>query len=432
MRRVSVPVALLVLLGSLGLLLSKYRAVPFHSDESGWISAGNHYADLLLRFEFNEERWRCPECTTFGEMNLQLGKLLIGIPQRLLYNQSDPFFGIYRTEKTLAWNQFQGLVPSDEALFQARVFSCVFGALCVTLLFLLGASVSPWVGLGAVVLLLGTGFFRDIACKALTDIHFNVFLLVVAGCVLLYAAARSARRAFVLSIVCGVATGLACSIKITGIVVGTGIYTIGLFYSHRVWRPSIRSCIARWTAFFGSAVAVIYLLNPVFWPSVEIRGGFPVVTRVSNLLEFPRLFPRWKAYQETIAKGGSPLVRSDRVVIVRHGYGGDKIRKFHTDAFVSTASFSVEWVLLVVGLVFCVRRTVVSWQRREFDPAVLFLVSFVVNYLLVFVFQPVNFQRYFLPFLIPSKLISALGVLEVARIVAKRAVRPSTESRPSS
>ncbi|HSN76653.1 MAG TPA: hypothetical protein VL334_16400 [Anaerolineae bacterium] len=59
------------------------RAPLFNGDESGWISAGFHYADLLLSGDFSREVWECRDCGAWGSLNPHLGKLLIGVPLAL-------------------------------------------------------------------------------------------------------------------------------------------------------------------------------------------------------------------------------------------------------------------------------------------------------------------------------------------------------------
>ena len=75
--------ALVVALISAFVLFSRVDKTEFHSDESGWISAGRYYTDLLWRCDFEWEKWECEACDGWGSLNMQLGKWLIGIPLEL-------------------------------------------------------------------------------------------------------------------------------------------------------------------------------------------------------------------------------------------------------------------------------------------------------------------------------------------------------------
>ncbi len=78
-------VRIICLLGLVSLLsgyvlLGKMKTTPFHGDESGWISAGYYYTDLLLNHDFDWAKWRCAQCGDWGSsLTMPLGKWMIGV-----------------------------------------------------------------------------------------------------------------------------------------------------------------------------------------------------------------------------------------------------------------------------------------------------------------------------------------------------------------
>ena len=50
---------------------------PFDGDETGWISSGVYYTDLLLARDFAWEKWQCRACGPWGGLNMPLGKWLV-------------------------------------------------------------------------------------------------------------------------------------------------------------------------------------------------------------------------------------------------------------------------------------------------------------------------------------------------------------------
>ena len=67
-------------------LISGYILFPginrteFHGDESGWIWSAYYYTELVMQWDFDLQKWECERCGPWGDLNMHVGKLLIGIP----------------------------------------------------------------------------------------------------------------------------------------------------------------------------------------------------------------------------------------------------------------------------------------------------------------------------------------------------------------
>jgi hypothetical protein len=414
-----VGVLIVILLASV-IIFGALDDAWFHEDEAGWISAGYHYSDALLAGDFSWRTWACPECHAWGSLNMPLGKLLIGLPLRLYSNANrggEAFFGLYDGSRSHAENVADGRVPPADILQRGREAAAVFGVLTCVLLFVLGYYLAGWLaGLLAVGLTLANNTFIYMATQAMTDIHYNFFLLAVCLASGYYVAQATDRRRLWAGLAAGILTGLACSVKITGLAIGAALFAGLVVYSlalRRItWRVLVRDSIV-----FGlAALAVIYLLNPVFWldfspGSASPEPGIPqhIVAiwdppthppqGLARLAEFPRLFVRWNALmasQQNIGKWTGP-----RGLVIQQ------------QTFVGQISFPIEALFLLAGFVFCIYQVARCWQRRQITRLVVPPVYFLVNYLLLLGFLQLNWPRYYLPVEIAINMLAAIGVVAV-------------------
>jgi 4-amino-4-deoxy-L-arabinose transferase-like glycosyltransferase len=201
---------------------------------------------------------------------------------------------------------------------RARRTSVVLGVLCCLLIFGIGYMCdSPWTAVAAAGLLLMNPLFIETASRALTDIHYNMFLLSLCVVSVLVLKARRFKDVLAGSALCGLLAGLACSVKVTGIVVGGCYFLVIASYTHFVGGTRRLWFISSLAIFRVSSVLTIYASNPYYWPSAadfdatalaaELRD-VPAAIRnrrqepptgddfphLSRLLAFPLLYLRWQ------------------------------------------------------------------------------------------------------------------------------------------
>ncbi|MGA8599738.1 MAG: hypothetical protein WB676_33860 [Bryobacteraceae bacterium] len=101
-------------------IFRKINRSPFCGDESGWIAAGYYYTDLLGKGDFEWKKWVRGACGGFGRMNLQLCKVLIGIPLQLdPVTRAEPDLE-YERKYTSEGNYRQLMAIYDKAIPQDR------------------------------------------------------------------------------------------------------------------------------------------------------------------------------------------------------------------------------------------------------------------------------------------------------------------------
>jgi hypothetical protein len=398
----------------------------FHGDESGWISSGRYYTHLLATADFRREKWECAECEGWGSLNMQVGKWLIGIPLELDQQSRDEAFSRYYDFKTsIDENVKKGLLPPRHTLNYARGASAIFGVFCCLLVFSLGCYVcNAFVGTIAATLVLFNSLFISLATRAMADVHYNFFLLCFALTIVRLVAVSDRKQALTLSGLCGLFAGLACSVKITGIVIGTASFLLAA--GQRVWfgRSGKETALYQVGIFACSAFLIIYGLNPYFWPSPrklwnaavfqelrsisgevistkhlpsDVRTRYPHIGTLTYMLEFPRLFGRWNnvMYQQQNWPSAS--------------WHGRRFMTLNSRLFFADATFPGQVILLATGII------AVTWKRFRdscsipLEATLACLQYFAVNYLFILAFMRLNWSRYYLPTLIAGSLVAAIG-----------------------
>ena len=439
----------LVCVASALVIFPRIAKTQFSPDEPGWISSGYYYTTLAEKRDFDWDKWFCRECGGFGRLNLHVGEYLFGIPLKIEKDSgSQAFFGFYDIDHSYEENFRAGLVPPPAILSQARSVAAFFGVLCCLLVFAVGFwAYNPWVGLVASGLLLTNSVFLKIAAQAMTDTFYNFFLLSVCLALVITAKARNKKAILLLVCLTGVLTALACSVKITGILLGTGFFLGATGWrSWRSWRAKAgkKEMALTLAAFFVCCLSTVYLLNPFFWPSWNQMSGsevvrewksfshdvttqkiipwhrgdlekaafdYPQLRNLSHPLEFPLLFGRWNHEMRRHLDRGMA------------NWNGNRLVRLHETLFQLSVplAMALDNSLVVNGIAFLLVALTVAGvyflalSRRSNGTHVVLLVALCVNYLLIVLFMKINWDRYYLPTMISVELVAAVGLYEIAR-----------------
>ena len=387
-------VAVCVVVSIPGFILHKnIEKTTFHGDESGWISSGFYYTNLLLKHDFILDHWRCDKCANFGgAKNLHVGQWLMGIPLVELYQGSGKnFFCFYSWNKALSDNKKEGRVPPDDLLFSARRVSAFFGILCCLIVFLIGYHAGNiWVGMASAIFVTTNPLFVRCATLADTDIYYLFFLLCSSLAILFWV--KFFRKRFL--ILAGIFCGLATSVKIIGLPVLVFMVFICLIYETGLKRLKISEAVGQMAIFFLCAVAVVYMCNPFYW-----GVNFP--------LKFPMTFIVWdNAFKNEIARRSVGSVDPGFQMFYQH-----RFRVFHHDLLLRYANFSVEWILLCEGLILAGAHLIGSFFRKKQDFWSIPFIFFLSNYLFILIFMKLNFDRYYLSTVVAGQFMAAYFVV---------------------
>jgi 4-amino-4-deoxy-L-arabinose transferase-like glycosyltransferase len=426
-------------------IFPRIAKTEFSADEPGWISSAYYYTTLAEKRDFDWDKWFCRECGDFGRLNFHMGEYLFGIRLKIGKDSgSQAFFGFYDVYHSYEENFRAGLVPSPAILSQARSVAAFFGVLCCLLVFAVGFwAYNPWVGLVGSGLLLTNSVFLKVTAQAMTDAFYNFFLLSVCLTLVIRAKARNKKAMFLLVCLAGVLTGMAGSVKITGILLGTGFFlgaTGWRFWRARAGKKEMALTLA---AFFFCCLSTVYLLDPFFWPSWNRMSGsevvrewkslshdvatkkiipwrredlqkaafdYPQLRNLSHPLEFPLLFGRWNHEMRRQLDLGFA------------NWNGNRLVRLHETLFRLSVPLAMESdnSLVVNGVAFLLAALTIAGlyflalSGRSNGAHVVLLVAWCVNYLLILLFLKLNWDRYYLPTMIFVELVAAVGLYEIA------------------
>jgi hypothetical protein len=389
--------------GGSWVLFSGIDRAPFHGDESGWISSGMYYSDLLLAGDFSRDKWECGGCKTWGALNGHVGKLLIGASY-LTCDASHPcvFNGYYDFFKSFEENQQRGQVPPDHVLRRGRYSAAIAGVICCLLAFAIGYTIGEprlLLGLLCSALVLSTPIFRLFANRAMADTFYNLFLLIQLLAAIAIVNSSDTRNMVRHLAIAGLLTGLTASVKPSGFLVGVPLFVIVAAYRLGVGKGYERSDNGR--VFFLSVLtllmttlAVVYGLNPTFWPSGR--------SDLWRLMGFPQVLLAWDRY-----------MAFEDVTLGLGEWNGHHVVDIHRSIFVEYSNAGVN-VLFFLGLLLCARRCLISMRRGAVDVHFVPVAYFLSNYALLICFLRLNWDRYYLPVEISMRVIAAIGIAGLA------------------
>jgi hypothetical protein len=443
---------IIVVLACGSILFSKIDQTPFHGDEGGWIYAGYYYTNLVIKGDFDWQRWACDFCGSFGDFNMHLGKWLLGIPLQLEIQKPSALSDFQHWEKAL--RQKNKILASDVKepppgiLLSARKSSVFFGILCCVVLLSIGYFCNNiWMGFVSALILSINELFIISSTRAMTDVSYNFFLVSMCLGAFSLLNSRSKKHTYLSALLFGIISGLAASVKIMGVLIG-GLLFLSLFIYKCFFSPIKKTAFLSHLMIFGlAALSVIYILNPVFWPSFQkinaseiIKESVAIVTHyrdiyrdtkaitespssknlrafaeaygerypqlfnLSHVFIFPGLFLKWKFEMNQRARTNDT-------------WEGSRFATFHRNLFVTYESFPFEWILVSVGILSMGAKLYFSLRTKEPTPWIIPLLYFVINYLFILGFMKMSWSRYYLPTVIATKMVVGLGVADLVSFV---------------
>ena len=134
-----------------------------------------------------------------------------------------------------------------------------------------------WIGLISAIILSINDVFIISSTRAMPDIHYNFFLISLCLCGFSLLTNRSKKHMFLSSLIFGVFSGFAGSVKIMGILIGTLFFVGLLVYRSFLYGIKKTELLSYLAIFVLSSSCVIYILNPVFWPSFRKMNASEII-----------------------------------------------------------------------------------------------------------------------------------------------------------
>lgn len=242
----------------------------FHGDESLYIPVANKMFELYwVRHDFANPAWD-DDFHTFGAINPQVGKYLMGFGSYLAGYRDMPIRPGYQFQKGLAWNVSHGYVPPAGAVAASRLPIALTGLLsCVFLYAFTSMLAGRWTGLCAMWALFLGQLLTTTSRHAMLDAPALAFSLGAMCALLCLIRAMRDRRtaAYAWAILLGVASALAVGTKLNALLI-IGVAGLCLcIEAIGAWKiPPARRMVLLCTSICAlSAVAIFYAVNPFLW-----------------------------------------------------------------------------------------------------------------------------------------------------------------------
>jgi hypothetical protein len=411
---------------ALVVLLRATEWVPFHGDESEWISAGRYFTYIFLDHDLTSQVWRP---SWLNRDQPPLGRYIIGGIVRA--SGTDPS----KVNKTYAWerdyqaNLREGRVPDAPILTPVRRSMAVVGALSVVLLFVAGRLVGGTLtGAVAGLAAIGSPLLQMYFVQARTE-ALLAFFSAVALVALLLAARRyqATGEVSVAGWALGVLLGLALATKLTAAVaiLGTCAYcgVAGLVCLRRNRSEGTRLIV--WAVATGLlATAVWVAVNPFLWPDPVGRTWSMLEQQRSIMVEQGQQF-------------GNPVetnLPGRLVLIVRRSFVDNSTPAFDYGAAPGSPPLtrrtfselpiifgvSVELVLATLGLAALLARAITVWRTGKRHGPETALLWWLAAYLIgIAANLSLDWPRYYVPTAFYGSLLIGLGADLIVRWVLR-------------
>lgn len=435
---VDVTAGLLVFVVAIAVLLHGVEVVPFHGDESEWISTGRYFTFVFLDHDLTGQVWRP---SWLNRDQPPVGRYVIG--GIVWASGTDP----NRVNKTYAWekdystNLAEGRVPGDAILLPVRRTMAVVGALSVVLLFVAGRLVGGTLtGIVAALLATSSPLLQTYFVQARTE-SLLAFVSVAALVMLLVVARRCQdtgripRAAWWI----GPVLGLALAIKLTAAVAIVAVCAWGVC-AGLARLTSARAetvTLAVWAVTVGLLASVVWVaVNPFLWPDPVGRTLSMLQQQQAIMVEQGQQF-------------GNPVeeVLPGRLwLLVRRSFVDNSTPAFDYGAppespplmrrtfseLPTVGGISVELVLAVLGLTILVVRAAYAWRSSgRFGAESALLVWLAAYVFIIGANLSLDWPRYYVPTAFFGSLLVGVGVSSLWTGISGR-LRPARARTPGS
>lgn len=428
-----------------GYVLAGTLIAPFHGDESTLIYMSRDYSyqfiegDLgRIAYDPHPERNPDPTAATQQELRLLNGtipKYAMGLAWHVAGYSVDDLNDQWLWGADWHYNLTNGHIPTDGLLNAARWSSALMMALGVLVMYGIGYhldgrvaayAASALYALSPALLLNGR--------RAMMEGGLMLFTLLAALALI----ALLQRGRWHWAILLGIAAGMTVASKHTGALALVALFGTGGGYalaeSWRGRRLAVRS-LAQLAVAGALALMVFYMLNPAWWGDPVSRAQ-TILSLRTDLLDNQRL------YFYNYANAGERLDAYWRNVFIGlpqyyevnewRGWIGEQIEAYERSLWGGVGGSALTG-LLSAGLVMIALWRAVRARRRAGDPRqkarVVVIAWFAITSALVIAVTPIEWQRYYLPALLPLPAVMSVGMAQCAMWITG-AARPTATEAP--
>jgi hypothetical protein len=416
------------------------QTVPFHGDESEWISAGRYFKFIFLDHDVSSTVWRP---SWLNRDQPPIGRYVIGAITWATGTNPSQLNRTYDWDKDYDANLQEGRVPGPNLLGPVRRTMAMIGALAVVVLFVVGRLIGgSLAGAGAGLFATFSPLLQTYFVQARTE-ALLAFLSIVALLGTLLVARRFQSNGSIPRFGWGVGLvlGLALATKLTAALAIVGVCAYGGMAALSVLRRArgVALRMFAWTFATGALATVVWVaVNPFLWPDpagrtlsmleqqqsimVEqgvqfgnpVDGGF--VSRVGLLVYRTFVETSTPAFDAGLPRGSEPVIGPTFFGLW------------------PLLGVSIALALAAVGLAVLVRQATLAWRVNPRHGPEIALLWWLAAYMLgIAANLSLDWPRYYVPSAFFGSLLIGLGVSRVVafsrQAMAGRlsAVRPAAE-----
>jgi hypothetical protein len=418
----------LICLALSGYYISTLDTNPFFGDESYWMGKSVGWF-LLTEGRFDDPFWNVVAID-----QPMLVPYVFGIVTQLSGYDRAKVNTIYDFSKDFATNRREGAIPDQTLLRRCRVLSSLCGVLgCAAAMAIAWRLAGPAAGLLVAILLgLNPHYIRSVQ-RAMSEGMLSLWLLVGWVLCAMFACSLSQRRprtTLKLSVALGIAIGLGAMTKLTAAPMFAGVLCVGLFYTFQAYRAPARRTRAALqlpVTAAGLAVGVGFLVfvvqSPLTWRA-PIDGTWRMLTwRQMIMKDKQHAQVREYAFASPADRAGAVSAR------LWHDIGSFAARGISRRVHIAWLD---GWLFLggLLWLLAAERKARVAQDALR-HPDLLVAWIWLVSILLpLFLFLPVDWDRYYVPGLIVTAIVQSVALGALCRYLWNKRTRLGS-GRPS-
>jgi len=424
-----IPVVLF--LGSFFIYSYDLEGQPWHGDEINYLGWAGNYIELIKKGDFsNSCLISIDDCNLLyhipahGLTYSPLRMLVIGLPMEVrniggdFYNWSCYYFLCYNPHKA----------PAIEQMTAGRLLSPLFGALTISISFMIGKILfNRHVGIIFSILFLFYDLWLWYSRTIMTEVHY-IFFAMLSFLLLLYAfnTVNLKIRYFVIS---AITFGLALASKILAVelsVLFIGVILFGWLFKKpsgtSVSKRHIHKIVFSIFSFFTIAVFSFFLTQPGFYENPLNQ----ILLTKKDMDNYNR--DAWFIGYPTIHG-----IQIDRMLTVFHYTIFPSFLEHKIPGAYPNSTMILDWynpptyssialtLFFFIGFVYLIQKIRGS---KNFTPEVVVLIWFISTFIFaLLIARDFSLERYLLPFLISIIFIASYGFWNVMRGIANNKTR---------
>lgn len=395
---------------------------PLYWDESQWVWVSQRYFGYLIKGDLKNPDWD-QTFSYFGRDNPKIAQYLIAVPLCLSGELKTTFSAMeWDWEKGLDWNIRHGHSPPFRTLFYSRLLMPFLGAGCGLLFLFILSRVINWFSSLIGALFLGVHQLTvEYSSRAMQDLPAFFFCLLFLALVMSFnlrqALDKSPLKALLFALLSGVCLGLAIGTKLINLpLVGVwGLYL--LWVTMFEYSPDFKLKIKGLGKLTLLGAASLLAAVLVFWasnPYLYSRSPLAAFEKSKVLFQLGAKVRKDRLnYPQYAINSNSEKLKILDQALVLEGFSPKKFglsRKINFRAELYKYQGS-EFAVAFIGAAALVIILIAGFLQRspKLDLMVFLTLAMILIFSANFFWITLNWNRFFLPFLVPGGVLAAFA-----------------------